>query len=479
MKGQWMRRGVVLLVVGAVEATAGDLDLAPPTIALQESELVVPVDFSTLRTDLQFDLSNRRVLGRATATFEQREDGFPMMDMLPAPQTVEIDGQSVDPALFAELEVGQGMTKVRILRQPLAANEHHTLIVTYEMPQASYSIDRGMFLMGFWMNDLIETGRGFWEQYGLSNLEFDHFRHTLSVRITGVTRDQALFTNGAVTAGVEGNAWMIEFPDFFTTSSFYLHVADPMRVKVARGEVFDGVRSIPITSYAASESDATSGMNRIKAVVEENSRVFGPSIHDRFVAYITPTGGGMEHCGGTMSSLWALAHEVTHFWFARGVMPADGNAGWVDEATASWRDDGYPRVQPSLRAPVNMANFSPFRRHTHMLAYDEGALLLAELDSRMADRPIGGLRPVLRKLYNAFGGRSLTTPMFEQFLEQESGLDLGAIFRRYVYGASSEVEGAPVEGGDAYFAARSQRRHHHSHRHHPRPYSAEELVRYR
>jgi hypothetical protein len=60
----------------------------------------------------------------------------------------------------------------------------------------------------------------------------------------------------------------------------------------------------------------------------------------------------MEYCGATMTDPGALGHELTHSWFARGVMPANGNTGWIDEAVASWRDDGYPRAS---RAPNRSA----------------------------------------------------------------------------------------------------------------------------
>ena len=69
--------------------------------------------------------------------------------------------------------------------------------------------------------------------------------------------------------------------------------------------------------------------------------------------------GGMEHCGATITSMSALAHEITHSWFARGVMPANGNAGWIDEGTARWRDRGYPTAKGfSVRQPVNLSNYS-------------------------------------------------------------------------------------------------------------------------
>lgn len=84
------------------------------------------------------------------------------------------------------------------------------------------------------------------------------------------------------------------------------------------------------------------------------------------------------------------------------------------------------------RYPVNLASFSKYRRDTTRDAYRMGMLLLSELDFLLRER--GGLRPVLRALYLAKRRQVIDTPFFQQFLEQQTGLDLQQIFARYVYG---------------------------------------------
>ena len=81
--------------------------------------------------------------------------------------------------------------------------------------------------------------------------------------------------------------------------------------------------------------------------MRELEQTYGPYPHEALLIYCTGNiSGGMEYAGATMTSLEALGHEITHSWFARGVMPANGNAGWIDEAIARWRDRGYPRAPP-------------------------------------------------------------------------------------------------------------------------------------
>ena len=147
----------------------------------------------------------------------------------------------------------------------------------------------------------------------------------------------------------------------------------------------------------------------------------------------------MEYCGATMTTLNALPHEITHSWFGRGIMPANGNSGWIDEAIASWRDNHYPRASgPPDRSPVQLSGFSPYRRHTAQFPspYYWGSLLLSELDYLFRNN--GGLRPILKDLFLEKKRCLITTPYFQGFLEQKTGLNLNSIFSRYVYGRSGE-----------------------------------------
>jgi hypothetical protein len=146
-----------------------------------------------------------------------------------------------------------------------------------------------------------------------------------------------------------------------------------------------------------------------------------------------------------MTSLGALGHEITHSWFARGVMPANGNAGWIDEAIARWRDLGYPRASAvNRRPPVNLAGFSPYRRHTPRQSYAMGSLLLSELDRLFAP---GGLRPILATLFRQRRRQPITTRLFQELLEQVTGVSLAATFDRYVYGRDDGADGDLHEMG--------------------------------
>lgn len=405
---------------------------APPPFAVA-GDVAVPMEVSSLDVRLDVDVAQRSATGRARLLFTLPQPGCPLLDLVPDPTMVVVDGQEVQPARLRLVTPPEETTPLRMLSKPLDAGVEHALEVEYplrEGPEGSLKFGGGGVQLGFFMSDLDQ--RGYLEKHAPANLEFDQFAMTLEVRIAGSSRAHRLFTNGDAEARGDG-AWRVAFPGYFTSSSCYLHVTD--RPQAVREDGFAGAeREVPVTVYGRDEAEVETALRDTLGLLRELEDTFGPYAHDRMLVYCTGNlRGGMEYAGAAMTDLRSLGHEIAHSWFARGVMPANGNAGWIDEAIAQWRDRGYPRAAAApRRPPVNLAGFSPYRRHTPRESYDKGALLLGELDLLFA--PGGGLRPLLAKLYREKRRRTLTTPGFQAFLERETGAELGAIFDRYVHG---------------------------------------------
>ena len=77
----------------------------------------------------------------------------------------------------------------------------------------------------------------------------------------------------------------------------------------------------------------------------------------------------MEYPGATATSLRSLGHEMFHSYFAKGVIPADGNSGWMDEGLASWRDKGYQTLTHPGYDMFNLGAHSPYKRNTDKNSY--------------------------------------------------------------------------------------------------------------
>ena len=113
------------------------------------------------------------------------------------------------------------------------------------------------------------------------------------------------------------------------------------------------------------------------------------------------------------------------------MFPAGGNAGWIDEAMASWRDNGYPKKTGGIRE-TRMAGHSIYRRHTDRNAYTLGARFIAYLDHKFADQ--GGMKKFKKELASKLMYQPMTTARFQKLLESFFVTNLSDLFDRYIYG---------------------------------------------
>jgi hypothetical protein len=168
------------------------------------------------------------------------------------------------------------------------------------------------------------------------------------------------------------------------------------------------------------------------ATLSELESDYGPYPHPEVLVYGSAERmGGMEYAGATITDFSALAHELTHFYFARGVMPGNGNAGWIDEAIASWRDRGYPSAELRTVYSHNLAAVSPYRRGTTREAYTHGASVLSAFDWMSGAR----LKSFLRDWFKRrMFGEPYTTPEFLSEAERFLGRDLTEFNDFHIYG---------------------------------------------
>jgi hypothetical protein len=439
-------------------------ELAPPSFPYGGSQ-AVPVDFVKVDLDLDFKLGAASK-GRAKIEFNSVEAGFPIFDLVPSITSARLNGRSVSPASIPEVSPPDQATKFRVLKSPVFAGSSNLLEIEFDINYGDLSSGRAR--VGFFMSDLARSGREFWEQYGPANFEFDQFAMTVNLSVSGTQTNHELFSNGEVEKK-GSNVWTINFPEYFTTSSFFLHLSEAGRFKVEESVFVGNSAQVPVTVYSLSADQSRRGLQQCLDVMKELETIFGDYSHDRVVFYITEGGGGMEHVGAAVTSLWALGHEMTHSWFARGVMPANGNAGWVDEAIASWRDDGFPRASSAPnRSPVNLGGFSVYKRDTTDLAYTLGNKLISEFDLNFKDirgENQSGMKFILSKFYDEYARRPFTVHQFKSFLENVSGVNLDQIFSRYVFGKSSQFDPPKTLKS---FASPWQ------HSRHPRPFTSAE-----
>lgn len=407
--------------MAASPALANDLANAPASIPYASSKAVF-IDFQKVSTEWTFDVSSRKTTARAVVDFRVEEAGYPIFDIVPDAR-VKLNGIPVE---MVSLNI-PNVTTMRTLDVGVL-NGNYTVEFEYTPNNVTYSGNVVRF--GTFMGDL--SDRNFFEQYGPTNLEFDHYVQSISVNVIGTEKEHDIFANGRMRS-LGNNEFIIDYPEYFTTSSFYFHLMEKDRFPVERFTYQGLDKLIPVEVYASTQDLVSRAVAQTKRVMTELESTYGSYGHEKLVVYVTPSGGGMEYSGATMTSMYALGHELTHQWFARGVMPANGNSGWIDEAIASWRDEGYPRRSTGFsNAPINLSGFSEYKRFTTNLAYSSGMRFISFLDGQFADR--GGMKPLLAQLWSEKRNQSITTDMFKTFLEEKTGKDLNRFFDFYVYG---------------------------------------------
>lgn len=405
-------------------------NIIPPTFT-NNGQTITPTKISEIYVHYTFDVAKQTASAHATVKFAAIANGMPFIDLVPTPQKISFNGKAINPSDFYEIKTPENETTVRVLNRNLVADEQGVLEIDYDL-KANIVFKNDGVGAGFFMSDLQD--RSFFEQYGPANFEFNQIAFTFDVDVVGSVKPHEVFTNGSMTKDPNSNHWQIVFPNYFTSSSIFFHLAPVGTFAVEKG-VYESInnKQIPMTFFSPNADYAKKGLENAKKYLAEFEGIFGAFGHNQVVAYITTYGGGMEYPGATTSSPSALRHELNHSWFARCIMPASGNAGWIDEAIASWSDDGFPRASKlPERDAVNMAAKGSYTRKTSILAYSLGADFIAELDLLFKD--IGGMKKFLKIYYDTYKYQVISTTTMQKLAEQFYGMSLSTLFDRYVFG---------------------------------------------
>ncbi|MEX1100055.1 MAG: hypothetical protein WEB87_06495, partial [Bacteriovoracaceae bacterium] len=197
-------------------------------------------------------------------------------------------------------------------------------------------------------------------------------------------------------------------------------------------------RKFPITIYSHWRLMNYYLKKRTFKVLAELERDYGPWPHPQLIVYGTGIRGGMEYVGATATSYVSLGHELFHSYFAKGVMPANGNSGWMDEGLASWRDRGYQTHEKPNYFSVNLAKHNSYTRKTDDRSYVKGRSFFAYIDYQLKALGMTGLKDFLSVHFVKRKFTTITTEDFISDLEDYAGTSFREVFNQYVYGGHVE-----------------------------------------
>jgi hypothetical protein len=423
---------LLIFILSIVSAFARDNDVThrPKSFAYKTGNAVF-VDFDEATYNITYDIDQKKAEVIAKIKVNVVEEGFPIFDLIQAPLSVKIDGEEVK---ADEVTTPSKETKLRVINKSLKIGTYD-LDVKVSLSNLIEYTETGV-KSAFWVTDLED--RFYLERYIPVNLEYDRVKMIFNVSFNGLKTKQHVFANGKVSWPTEQKA-QIEFPDYFTVNSLYFHTTPVGEVELLKTS-FKSVngQEIPVAIYQGikdADMERLKGLKTIALkVFNELEKDYGAFPHPTITIYNASLAhmglGGMEYAGATVTDKSALPHELFHSYFARGVVPANGNAGWIDEALASWRDDGYRRLA-TLSGSTSMASHAPYTRKTDTAAYSFGSRFMSFLDNKFAAK--GGLKPFMNKLLE----KKLFEPIFTEDFIKEMELFYGEkvqdVFNQYVY----------------------------------------------
>lgn len=412
------------LLTSLALATENDKRHTPKSFSVGTGQAVF-ADFTEAVYNITYDVTAQKATVVAEIKLETRETGYPIFDSVAVPSSVIFDGAAVT---AVETKTPNRETTLRYVNK-LAAPGVHTLKIEVPLTTLVKFSAEGVNT-AFWTSDLDE--RQFLERYMPANFEFDQVKMTFNVNFVGAKTKQVIYTNG-VMSEVKSNVFKISYPSYYTASSIFFHAVPQGAVNELRFSLksIDG-REIPSVVYFSKGAFAAN-LEKLKTktteVFHELESDYGAFPHPSLTVYQAGS-GGMEYCGATMTDFSALGHELFHSYFARGVMPANGNSGWLDEALASWRDDGYQTLE-TLSGSTGMSSHPYYTRITDTAAYSFGERFMSYLDGKTKAK--GGLKPFMRHMID----KKVFAPLFvEEFIAEMNkfyGISVDADFQKYTF----------------------------------------------
>ncbi len=411
--------------------------LAPPNFDLANgSGRAIFVDFVSAEYHITFDVGLQQTHIKSIISFTSDEPGMPLFDMIDEPTSVMLDGKIVSQELIETPHPAPG-DLLRVVKSDISPGAH-VLIIEHNLKAFAATFTKDSVNSGFFQSDF--ESRGLLERYLPANLEFDQVSMKFQVEIIGATREEIIFTNGNVSQ-IGQQRWSIQFPSYFNCSALFFHLRPKDETTVLQYSFQSANKNqIPIVIYKHSGSH--DDLNDFKTVLDkrlaEYEQLFGSFPHSSITIFDSGLlGGGMEYSGAAFTDLDSLSHELAHSYFGRGVMAANGNAGWIDEAMATFAGGPYP-ADPKAIQPMNMANHSPYFRANDGLGYFFGLNFLAYLGIQFSQSNSAlSMNGFLNTWTSSHTRDVVTTPMLQSSLEQYSGMNLTDLFQKYVYGVQS------------------------------------------
>jgi hypothetical protein len=356
-----------------------------------------------------------------------------------AVSAVSLNGEGLDisdPADVRILEYTDTTQDALEFQRDLSPGVLHRLQMTYRLllpelyPRFSTEV-----------NDL--EGRGNEEIFPTINTPHELARHRLTFRVHGNQAFRCVGSGHVIKTGTAPQEWVLD-TEREIASYTVMFVLVPEEDTVLQERNIAGV-DVRVLAFAGGASIAEA-FDRLAPWLTELQATLGPFPMPRGISlFLVSSGGGMEYFGGTITSLWAMEHEVFHMYYGCSTIMATYRDTWLDEAINMWyeysRDPSFPPINGDYRSNI-VSGRSPVAVGFDLRAYDEGARVMEAVARELGGR--AAMIAFLRNVCELKQFAPFTTWDFLDFLEDYSGLDMRDQFNNWLFLGSEAYR--PSEG---------------------------------
>ncbi len=339
-----------------------------------------------------------------------------------------LNGEQLNFAQAADvrvLEYTESTQDALEFQRDLQTDAEHTLEIAYRLPLPElyprFSTE---------VSDL--EGRGNEEIFPTINSPHELARHRLTFRVHSNTAFRCIGSGLVVKSDSVVQQWILD-TEREMASGTVMFVLLPEGDTVLEQRNIAGV-DVRIVAFVGGAS-LSAAFNQLTPWLPELEANLGTFPMPRGISiFLVSSGGGMEYYGGTITSLWALEHEVFHMYYGCSTILATYRDSWLDEAVDMWyelsMDPTFAPIGNDYRSNI-VSGRSPVAVGFDRRAYDEGARVMEAVARELGGR--SAMIAFLRHIHQHKQFAPFTTWEFLDFLEDYSGIDMRSRFDDWLY----------------------------------------------
>jgi len=345
-------------------------------------------------------------------------------------QEIKLDNENLD--FFDESDVKilsylETTQRAIEFQRDLDENEEHVLEMSYNL-----ELPVGYPRFSTELNDI--HGRGNEEIFPTLNTPHELAHHTITFNVYS-PKEFRCIGSGHVEKSVGEQQWTLD-TEREVSSYTVMFVLMPAEDTVYETREIAGI-DVRIMAYKGGAS-VSSGFSILESWLPELITNLGPfPMPWGLSIFLASYGGGMEFYGGTITSIWALKHEVFHMYFGCSTVNRTYRDTWMDEAINEWyeksADSSFSSIWDNYSSNI-VSGRSPVAVGFDRRAYDEGARIMQAVSQKL-----GGRTEMVGFLYYLnlnYSFAPFTTLDFLAYLKDYSGLDMEDEFIRWLYSDS-------------------------------------------